>query len=188
MPLINLLPWREELRKQRQKTFIQITLLIGLLTFLLMVVAGQLIDYQINTQNSRNSLIQSQINVLNNEIQEVRALRMKRDQLLAWIDIVQSLQQNRSDIVHIMNNIAHATSAQLYLTSLQLEDRTLIIEGEAAGNSQIAALIRNLSQSDILINPQLKDVSASSINRDFNHFTLQMEHKTPSPTAEQEAE
>lgn len=186
MPQINLLPWREELRRQRQKSFIQTTLLIGLVTFLIMVAAGQLVGHQISNQNSRNNLIQSQINILNTEIQEVRALRKQRDQLLDWMAIVQNLQHNRGDIVLILNNIAHSTSPQLYLTSLQLENNTLKIEGEAAGNHQIATLIRNLGQSDILVNPQLTDVSASTINKTFNHFTLQLDHKNSSPELPQE--
>ncbi len=187
MPQINLLPWREELRKQRQKTFIQTTLLIGAVTLLIMVAAGQLVSRQIDDQNSRNNLIQMQIDVLNTEIQEVRALRKKRDQLLDWIGIVQNLQHNRSDIVHIMNSIAHATGPQLYLTRLKLDGNLLTLEGEAAGNRQISNLMRNLAQADVLINPTLTDVSASTVNRGFNHFTLQIEHKDSSVALTQEA-
>lgn len=187
MPQINLLPWREELRQRRQKSFIQQTLLIGLVTLLVLVAAGQLIDATIDAQKQRNELIQAQINSVNIEIQEVRALRKKRDQLLNWIEIVQGLQQNRNDIIHTLNSIAHATSDQLYLTRLKQDGSTLTIEGEADGNRQISHLMRKLAQAKTLENPTLTDVSASTKNAGFNHFTLKVEQHIPARLTQQEA-
>lgn len=177
MPQINLLPWREELRQQQQKTFIQICLLVGLVTLLLVIAIGQLVDHQIDKQQKRIGLIQGQIESLNIEIQEVRALKKKRDQLLNWIEVVQNLQNNRSALVEIMNSIVQATTPQLYLTRLQLKATTLTLEGEAASNRQISTLMRNLTASPILINPTLTAVTASTLNPGFNHFTLQLEQK-----------
>lgn len=181
MPKINLLPWREEQRRQKQNAFIQISALIGLVTLLIITAAGQLINYRIDAQNERNQLIQSQINILNTEIKEVRALQKKRDQLLSWIGVVQNLQHNRSDIVRIMNAVTLATSSQLYLTRLQLEGRTLTLEGEAADNRQISNLMRNLSPAKILANPTLTDVSASTTNDGFNRFALKVEYQKTAP-------
>lgn len=182
MPQINLLPWREEQRKQRQTSFVQLTILIGMATLLVILLIGQLVSYRIDNQNSRNQLIQSEINILNSEIQEVRALRKKRDQLLSWIDVVQSLQHNRSDIVHILNSIAGATGPELYLTQLRFEGRTLTLQGEAENNREISNLMRRLAQSEVLANPTLTDVSSSSVNTGFNRFTLQIEHKGSTST------
>ena len=187
MPQINLLPWREELRQRRQKSFIQQTLLIGLVTLLVLAAAGQLIDVTIDAQKQRNNLIQAEINSVNIEIQEVRALRKKRDQLLNWIEIVQGLQQNRNDIIHTLNSIAHATSDQLYLTLLKQDSSTLTLEGEANGNRQISYLMRNLAQAKTLENPTLTDVSASTKNPGFNHFTLKIEQRIATRLTTQEA-
>lgn len=187
MPRINLLPWREELRKERQKNFTQISLLFVLLAALLSVVAGQLIEQRIDVQRGRNQLITTHIDELNREIQEVRALRKKRDQLLSWIDIVQNLQADRGDPVKMFNDIATATTAQLYLTRIQKEGNLLTLEGEAAGNREISLLMRSLAQSEILQDPTLTDVSASTVNAGFNHFTLQVFGHSQTPASKQEA-
>lgn len=187
MPQINLLPWRQELRKARQKQFIQISLLVVLLTALLMAAFGAFLDYRTDLQLSRNQIIEHGIRDLNREISEVRALRKKRDQLLEWVSIVQRLQTNRSDPIRIFNDLAHATGESLYLTRLEKKDNQLLLEGEAADNRAISGLMRNLARSDYLLNPVLTDVSASTANPGFNRFKLTLQQKSSASQPEEEA-
>lgn len=185
MPRINLLPWREELRQQRQKQFIQITLLLVLAVILVLIAAGQLIEMQTDRQNQRNTLIRTHIGQLNQEIQEVKALRQKREQLLEWIGIVNALQADRNTIVNVFNEIAHATRGQLYLTRIEKQGNLMTLEGEAATNRDISELMRHLARSETLQDPILTDVSTSNSDSAFNRFVLQIYQDQPDKPSNQ---
>ena len=75
MTRINLLPWREELRQEKQKQFM--TLLV--LSMILAAAIVGLIHFQMNGkiayQNSRNSVLSKEISKLDNEIAEIKELQ-----------------------------------------------------------------------------------------------------------------
>lgn len=185
MPRINLLPWREELRQQRQRKFTQGMLLVMLAAILFIVGLAQLIKQQQHAQESRNQFILLQIGLQNNEIKEVQALKKQRDTLLAWVDIVHQLQSNRGVIVNQLNLLAHSVVDDLYFTSIKQTGGILTLEGEAKTNRQISDLMRQLAQSEIMNEPLLTDVSASRINPGFSQFTLQIVQQRPEKGATQ---
>lgn len=186
MPRINLLPWREALRAERQKQFIQLCLLVVLIAGLLITAASQWVSYQTSQQQQRNQLIERRMTLLDEQLQEVKALRQRREQMLTWISVVRELQQNRGNSVQLFNQIVHAISDGLYLTRIEKQDNRLTLEGEASGNRQISELMRNLSQSTELQEPTLNDVSASSRTPGFSRFVLELRlpADTRTPTAE----
>ena len=172
MPKINLLPWREELRQQRQKTFLQLSLLAVLCAGLFIFSYGLLINHQIDDQSARNQMIQQGITSLDRDIQEVQALRKKREQLLEWVQIIQNLQADRGNTVHIVNNLAHASIDALYLTRVSKEGNEIQITGEAKNNREISSLMRHLARSPSFDDPVLTDVNSSQNKQGFSSFTL----------------
>jgi len=61
MPHINLLPWREELRRERQRLFINVAVGAAILMIGIVALTHIQIDGMINAQNARNSFLQEQI-------------------------------------------------------------------------------------------------------------------------------
>lgn len=179
MPRINLLPWREALRQQRQQQFLKILALVVLVAVLIIVGIAQLIKQQHQAQQSRNNFILLQIEQQNSEIKEVQALRKQRGTLLAWIDIVHQLQSDRGEIVHQLNLLARAVVDDLYFTSIQQTGNLITIKGEAKNNRQISDLMRHLARSAQMSEPLLTDVSSSQLNAGFSQFTLQLSKVAP---------
>jgi len=175
MPRINLLPWREEHRQQCQKEFLQRVLLSVLIGIILLIISGQFIHHQQNLQSARNTLIKNHIAQLDGEIQDVLALQKEREQLLDWINTVDTLQADRGYIVQLLNKIPQVMPSSIYLTKIQQQGRVLFIEGEAQNNQQISELMRKLAHIEGLHDPTLTDVSASSSHQNFNHFILQLQ-------------
>ncbi len=186
MPQINLLPWRETLRQNRQRQFIQQTFLIIFLTLLAIMAYGQVIEYRIDRQNKKNHLIQTETHKLDLRVQEVTQLRQRRNQLSKKIRVMQNLQRHRSNLVLTLNSIAHATERQFYLTLLKQEGDTLTLEGEAEDNHQISYLVRHLAQSEVLEKPALKNVGNSNLNKGTHRFTIQVRQKKPTPATQHE--
>ena len=179
MPQINLLPWREEQRQQYQRKFLQRVLWSILVGIILIIASEQLVRYQLFLQSARNTLIKNHTTQLDNEIEEVRVLQKTRDQLLHWINIVDARQAERGHVVQIFNNLAQAVNTSVYLTKAQQREQILILEGEAQSNREISELMRTLARIENLHKPSLTDVRTSSIDSNFNHFTLQLQSINP---------
>ena len=88
MARINLLPWRTELRKQRQKEFFSITaaaMLSAAAVFCLVhYCIGSMIDYQ----TQRNKYLESEIALLDKKIKEIEELETKKKRLIAKMEVI----------------------------------------------------------------------------------------------------
>ncbi len=155
MPRINLLPWREELRKQRQQAFfvsigVAVLVILGIL-FLVHLQINAMIDYQ----QSRNELLQDQIAVLDKRIVEIKDIEKKKAQLLAKIELIQRLQESRPQIVHLFDEMARTTPEGVFLTGFKQTGNRLVIEGKAKSNARVSAYMRAIEASPWLKNPKL---------------------------------
>ena len=116
MAKINLLPWREELRKQRQVDFL-IWLAVGVLVSIFVMTGVHFsIEGLIETQGNRNRLIQNEISVLDKKIKEIQALDKTKSKLLARMEVIQRLQSSRPEIVHMFDQLAKTVPEGVYLT------------------------------------------------------------------------
>ena len=91
MANINLLPWREELRAERQRTFYSSLGLSAALAVLILVVADRVIDMQVDTQNARNRYLTDNIALVDARVAEIRDLRSQRQLLLERMRVIQEL-------------------------------------------------------------------------------------------------
>jgi len=180
MPSINLRPWREELRAERQKQFV--SLLVGVL-----IIAGGLVflwqenvDAQIAYQESRNKYLESSMAELDKKIKEIESLKEQRKQLLARMKVIQDLQGTRPVIVRVFDELVRTLPDGLYYDSLSRSGNNLSIKGLAESNNRISGLMRNFESSMWFANPNLKDVSALSTNDDLNRFDMTVVQVTPS--------
>lgn len=172
MAKINLLPWREELRKQRQVDFL-IFLGMGVLASVLMMVAVHYtIDGLIETQNNRNRFIQNEISVLDKKIKEIEALDKTKSKLLARMEVIQRLQSSRPEIVHLFDQLAKTVPEGVHLTKFKQSGNNLAIEGNAQSNTRVSAYMRNLEQSPWLKGTDLNVIRSKGV--DANSFTLKV--------------
>ena len=95
MSQINLLPWREELRKRRQKEF-GITAGVAVL-LMLGVIGGVHLWYQdqIEFQNSRNAFLNKEIKQLDARIKEIRNPRLLRRLRFRYLEEHSALREFR---------------------------------------------------------------------------------------------
>ena len=162
MPRINLLPWREELRKRRQRDF---GILAGLSVVAMAVVVLGVHAYfsgRIEFQQSRNEYLQQQIALLDEKIKEIEDLDQEKSRLLARMEIIQQLQASRPEIVHLFDELVERLPDGVYLTSLAQNGRSLNLEGVAQSNARVSSLMRKLDASEYMENPALVEIVARS--------------------------
>lgn len=185
MARINLLPWREERRRQLTQEFARQAVLGVILAA---VVGGYgwyhargLVEYQ----QDRNKFLEEQISVLQSEIKEIQNLEQTRKQLLARMNIIQRLQQRRPQVVHLFFEIADTLPDGVFLTELEQNGDTLTIKGRAESNARVSAYMRNLDASPWLKNPRLEVIETDKTDR-VNAFTLHLAQSSPNEDEEGE--
>lgn len=155
MARINLLPWREELRKQRKQEFgiaMGVALAVtGLLFFAVWWHIEQRIDYQ----ESRNRFLEDQIALLDRKIKEIQELEKEKQRLLARMRAIEQLQTSRPIIVHLFDEIVHTLPDGVYLTEINQQGETITLRGVARSNARVSNFMRNVEDSEWLTDPKL---------------------------------
>ncbi|MGB1090687.1 MAG: PilN domain-containing protein [Oceanobacter sp.] len=181
MPNINLLPWREALRKEKQQEYLVILAGIALFAFLIIYIISMFYDSALANQSGRNRYLESETRLLEQRIKEIRDLKDARSQLVERMNLIQSLQGKRPVIVRIFDEVARSVPEDLYFMSLQVSDEELNASGLAKSNNRVAALMRNFDESDWFKDPQLIGVQAlDSGTNQFEIKVLRSEPQTPS--------
>lgn len=155
MARINLLPWREELRKQRQQEFIAA---IGggiLMTCLILLAIYLYIEGLKDYQTQRNTLLKNEIAMLDKKIEEIKEIEEKKSKLLTKIEVIQQLQESRPEIVHLFDELAKITPEGIFLTKFDQVGSSLNFEGKAESNARVSAYMRGVEHSSWLNTPVL---------------------------------
>jgi len=166
MPHINLLPWRDELRKRREKEFV-ITAVIAAL-MMGAVVLGVHLHYEsrIAYQNQRNSFIETEIAALDKKIKEIEDLKKERDRLIARTKVIQNLQAGRPEIVHVFDELVTTLPEGVYYTKVAQKGRALNLQGVAQSNARVSSLMRSLETSTWFENPSLVEIKSDPAKKD----------------------
>ena len=182
MAHINLLPWREELRKQKQREF-------GLMAAGGVVIAGLVVllshlhvDGMINDQNQRNAFLQNEINILNQRIGRIQELEAMKQDLLARMNVIQELQSSRPESVHLLDELVRTLPEGVYLNKFVQRNRGLTMNGIAQSNARVSDYMRNIDGSEWFTGPRLDLIKTSEVNRRrISDFTLRGSQKAPKP-------
>lgn len=161
MARINLLPWREELRRERNKTFFVTMGVLGALGFGIVFLVDMQVNAQLEAQVQRNQFVQQQEKELEAKIAEIDALKEKRTELESRVRIIQDLQGDRSVVVRLFDEIARQTPDGVFLKKVDRIGARFKIEGVAEANNRISNMMRNLEQS-----PWFKDANLESVVTD----------------------
>ncbi|MEE8464058.1 MAG: PilN domain-containing protein [Gammaproteobacteria bacterium] len=163
MPRINLLPWREDQRKERQQNFLVASagaVLIGIVTIMLV---SWTFDRFIRYQNQRNDILTREIALLDEKIEEIKGLERQKERLLARMEIIERLQKSRPEVVHLFDELVHTLPDGVYLTSLKQSNRRLEIKGVAESTTRVSAYMRNIDVSEWLENPGLQVIETVEV-------------------------
>jgi len=162
MPRINLLPWREELRKQRQQEFAILAFMaiaaMGVVVICVHLYLQQLTDFQ----QQRNDFLQQEIVSLDKKIKEIKDLDSEKERLLARMSIIQKLQSSRPEIVHMVDALVETLPEGVYYKKITQKANSLSMEGDAQSNARVSSLMRNLESSEWFENPNLVEIKAST--------------------------
>jgi len=160
MPRINLLPWREELRKRQQKEFGVTALVAALLAALAVYGVHVEINNRIEFQRERNQFLEMQIASLNKKIKEIENLEAEKKRLLARMQIIEQLQTSRPEIVHLFDEFVETLPEGVYYTRIAQRGPNFNIVGVAQSNARVSSLMRNLDGSAFLAEPSLIEIKA----------------------------
>lgn len=128
MANINLLPWREELRAERQRTFFSSLGLSAAVAVLILVVSDRVVDSQLDTQSARNRFLEDNIALVDARVAEIRDLRSQRQLLIERMRVIQELQGNRPIIVRVLDELVRTVPDGVYYKTLSAQEDTMFIE------------------------------------------------------------
>lgn len=178
---INLLPHREIKRKARQQ---QIAVLAGMTGFLGIIVVWGIYTFiagEIEYQNGRNQYLDDQTAILDKEITEIREIKAQTQELLARKQIVETLQNSRSEVVHLLDQLVRLLPDGVYLQSIKQLDHDINLVGYAQSNAWVSMLMRNLESSPWLESALLIEIKAITINNSRqNEFNMKIKLKRAS--------
>jgi type IV pilus assembly protein PilN len=188
MAKVNLLPWREELRKQKQRDFGYGILLSVLVTCGVMVLVHMDIEGWKAYQTERNNILQREIRELDKKIAKVNDIEERKNRLLQKIDVIQKLQESRPQIVHLVDEIPRVTPDGVFLTKFSQTGNALAFTGKAESNARVSAYMRAIENSAWLDAPKLDVISGTGDSKSGkpNDFALNAVLGKPVPAGDKQ--
>jgi len=182
---INLLPWRETRRIETNNRFYVV---LGV-CMCLAATAGfggfKYAEDKVRFQESRNNRLNTEIALLQEELEEIKELEETKNNLLARMEIIQQLQAQRPQIVHTFHEIATRLPDGIYLTSMKQEGvEKLMLEGKAESNARVSALMRRMERSDYFKDPQLDVIETDQAEGGIATFKLSLKQDKPQNNSE----
>jgi type IV pilus assembly protein PilN len=191
MAHINLLPWRAERQKQREREFYMMLLATALCAAAVLVVAILWMGGRIDDQNSRNTYLQEQVKELEKQITEIEGLDKTRQQLLTRKEIIEQLQSNRSQMVHLFDEMVKTIPDGVRLITMKQAGDTLTLEGVAESSSRVASYMRNIDNSPWMGHSDLRKLENQSGNKDVDKkmpFLFSLDVRLRKPQEAQDGE
>ncbi|MCU1067130.1 PilN domain-containing protein [Stenotrophomonas maltophilia] len=166
MARINLLPWRAERRKQRQREFYAMLGMAAVGGLLLSLMIWFYYDRQVSGQMDRNAYLEAEIEKVKEQNKEIDRLDAQKERLLARKKVIEELQAKRSQMVHLFDALVRTIPDGVVLTALKQEGDVLTLEGRTQSNARVSAYMRNLETSGWMTNPELSIIEARDPEKD----------------------
>lgn len=160
MTQINLLPWREQERKEKK---VQFGAALGVSVFIAVFVIVVIHTYYsglVHYQNNRNAYLNE---VLTNQSAVIADLNKKKEELNTVNQDLQfmfSLRDNSYASVKVLDVLENLIPDGITFTKISRERKTVTILGVAQSNLQVTELMKNLDESPIFKSPSLTQLSA----------------------------
>ena len=178
MTRLNLLPWRDQRRKEQDRQLLSIAVGAWILMGLVIFYAYLHVSGLIENQQKRNEFLVKETKKLDEEIKEIRELQAARAALLARMRVIQQLQMDRTQIVHLFDDLVRKLPEGAYLTSLKQAGPIITLTGNAQSNARVSAFMRNLDASVWFTKPDLDVINVKTTGNDrVREFTLRVNQK-----------
>lgn len=181
MARINLLNWREEKRKTIEQNFYVMLVSAAVFGVAIVFAVHMQLSAMIDQQAARNNYLKGEIKKVEKAIAEIKTLEQKKADLLARMRVIQDLQSNRSDSVHLLDDLVRVLPEGLHLTKFAQKKKNLTFNGVAQSNARVSAYMRNIETSDWLKTPNLKVITTKKKNGPggYSQFTLTSKQSSP---------
>jgi type IV pilus assembly protein PilN len=187
MMRINLLPYREEKRKAKRQQFYALFGLVSALACLIAFAVYTVIDGHVETQEANNDFLKKEIASIDKQIDEIKRLKDQIQALLARKQIIESLQQDRAEAVHLLSELTKQMPEGVYIRSMKQNGAQIAMLGYAQSNARVSTLMRNIEASPWLENPKLMEIKAVTVDkRRISDFSMNMTIKRTSSQEAQE--
>mgnify|MGYP001612373639 CR=1 FL=1 len=180
MATINLLPWREEERKERQRQFLRITGGAACLTLAVVAYAWLHLDANINAQNRRVDYLAKVSQEYDKKIEQISNIELEEEQLKQRISVIETLQASRPEIVKVFSELARSLPDGLYLTVLENQGPVITVGGFAESNATVSSFMRQLDESSLFKESNLGGIESVVIDKQrLSKFTLKVLRADP---------
>lgn len=176
MARINLLPWRQELRRQQRIEFFAIAGACAVVAAVVWLGVHLFVKGEIGYQETRNRFIENEIASLDRKIKEIDELEQKKERLIARMRAIETLQSSRPLIVHLFDELVRVLPDGVYVKEITQQDKKVSIRGVAQSNARVSTLMRNVEASEWLTRPMLNVIQAQTEDgQRIAEFTLVVE-------------
>lgn len=170
---INLLPHRELKRAARRR---QMNVLLGIAVVIGLLSVGlghTVISARKSAQEERNAFLTGEIEKLDAQIIEIKKIREQTQALLERKQVVETLQSNRTEVVHLFDQMIRLLPDGLYLKSFKQTADEVNIGGYTQSSARVSTLMRSLEESPWFERPRLIEIKATTVNNlRANEFLL----------------
>jgi len=194
---INLLPHREQKRAARQRQFVSLAVSLGILGLAIVGLVHGVLATQIDNQKSRNTLLKGEIAKLDEQIKEIDKLRDQISQVLARKQVVETLQANRSEAVHMLDQLVRQLPDGIYLKGIRQSGAKVTMTGYAQSSARVSTLMRNIEASPWIERPELVEIKLvpqpvtpgvkAVADAKINEFVLNFQVKRATPPVDLKA-
>mgnify|MGYP000202666512 CR=1 FL=1 len=172
MTRINLLPWRDELRKQRQQDFFIGIALVATIAVAILFGIDAYLDSQIEEQQDKKRIVLAKVAEVNLITAKIKDIEAQNGVLQSKRNAIQALQKSRPEIVHFIDTVARVTPEGVFLTKLSQNNARVVLNGKTQSNARVSAFMRNVESSRWLINPELNIIKGRNNDGRLSDFTL----------------
>ncbi|GLX83921.1 fimbrial protein [Thalassotalea loyana] len=178
MAYINLLPWREEAQKAKQREYFSVLAAVVFGALAIIWLIGEFYQLRINGQSTRNQYLQTEIQKLDVRIGQIQNLKEKKSELEKRIAVIEQLQLSRNVGTQVLDELAKIVPNGIYLTSLEKKANMLEVIGKSESNNHLANMMRAIERSDLLTDASLESI----VNNDkesklLSNFTMKIRIK-----------
>ncbi len=178
MAYINLLPWREAARKEKQKQYVTVLAMTAVFTFLVFFLINMVYSSMLDGQYQRNRYLENEIKIENQKIREIETLDETKRSLQQRMNLIEQLQGSRNLGTEIMSEIANVVPSGIYLTQLEKKGSSLLLIGRSESNNRLSTMLRDAEQSELLDSPLLEFIEAGKDeSRLLSNFKMHLKVK-----------
>ena len=180
MARVNLLPWREELRKQKRTEFFSVLGVCAAIALGVWLAVHLHYVELIKQQEARNAFLAKQIKLLDKKIKEIKELEKEKENLIARMKAIETLQTSRPIIVHLFDELVSTLPEGVHLQQVSQNKKKVTVKGVAQSNARVSNYMRNIESSEWVDKPKLSIIETKTKNRQrFADFTMTMVQTIP---------